>query len=127
MRPQSSFALLARVARGLEIGAFERLREVVGLPAAELLAVLGIPERTFARRRKSGRFDAEESDRLLRLARVFGHALELFDGDAATAREWLSESASALGGAVPFELVSTELGAREVDALLGRIEQGVVP
>ena len=126
MRPQSSFALLARVERGLEVAVFERLRELIGLPASELLDTLGIPERTFARRRKSGQFDAEESDRLVRLARVFGHALELFDGDAATAREWLSESAAALGGAVPFELLSTEIGAREVDSLLGRIEHGVV-
>jgi putative toxin-antitoxin system antitoxin component (TIGR02293 family) len=126
LKPQPTFSLLARVQKGLPASALERLREATGLGAAELLAALDLPERTWARRRKSGRLDPAESDRLLRLARVFAAALGLFDGDPRLAREWLSEPRRALGGRVPFALVVTELGAREVEALIGRIEHGVV-
>jgi putative toxin-antitoxin system antitoxin component (TIGR02293 family) len=67
----------------------------------------------------------EESDRLLRAGRVFGRALELFDGDTNAARNWLSKPQPALGGGVPLELAETEVGAREVEAAIGRIEHGV--
>jgi len=32
----------------------------------------------------------------------------------------------ALGGVIPFELARTEVGAREVEMLIGRIEHGVI-
>ena len=57
--------------------------------------------------------------------RVFGRALELFEGDSRAAERWLSSPKRALGGAVPSELAETEAGAREVEALIGRIEHGV--
>ena len=56
---------------------------------------------------------------------VFGRALELFEGDSRAAERWLSSPKRALGGAVPYELAETEAGAREVEALIGRIEHGV--
>jgi putative toxin-antitoxin system antitoxin component (TIGR02293 family) len=40
-------------------------------------------------------------------------------------RQWLSSPQVGLGGAVPLEYAETELGAREVEHLLGRIEHGV--
>jgi len=126
LKAQPAFSLLARLERGIEVGALERLREALGVSSAELLETLGIPERTWARRRREGRLDRDESDRLLRVARIYGRALELLDFDAATTRAWLGEPRRALGGKVPRELLATELGAREVEALLGRIEHGVV-
>ena len=57
--------------------------------------------------------------------RVFDRALELFEGDSRAAERWLSSPKAALGGAVPSELAKTEAGAREVEALIGRIEHGV--
>lgn len=126
LKAQPAFSLLARLERGIEVGALERLREALGVSSAELLETLGIPERTWARRRREGRLDRDESDRLLRVARIYGRALELLDFDAVVTRAWLGEPRRALGGKVPRELLATELGAREVEALLGRIEHGVV-
>ena len=57
--------------------------------------------------------------------RVFGRALELFEGDSQAAERWLSSPRAALGGATPLELAKTEAGAREVEALIGRLEHGV--
>ena len=46
-------------------------------------------------------------------------------GDAENAREWLIHPQRGLGNVVPVELAKSEIGAREVENLLGRIEYGV--
>lgn len=119
--------LVAKVRKGLPYRAFERLQAGLGLPAAELAEIVGIAPRTLLRRRERGRLDPDESDRLLRVSRVLGKALELFDGDADAARSWLRSPAPALGGAVPLELARSEIGAREVERLADRLEHGIYP
>jgi putative toxin-antitoxin system antitoxin component (TIGR02293 family) len=79
-----------------------------------------------ARRRREGRLLPAESDRLLRAARVWGLALELFEGDADAARRWLAAPSRALGGKPPLEVARTEIGAREVEQLVGRLEHGAI-
>ena len=66
-----------------------------------------------------------ESDRLGRLARLFGRAHDLFEGDADAAREWLTTPQRALGNIVPLELGKTDIGATEVEILIGRLEYGI--
>ena len=80
--------------------------------------------RTLVRRKVRGRFSADESDRLLRAARILGRALELFEGDRDAAMKWMLNAQPALG-ASPIDAARTELGAREVENLVGRIEHGV--
>ena len=46
-------------------------------------------------------------------------------GDAEAARGWLGKPQKVLGGAVPWDLARTELGAREIETAIGRIEHGV--
>ncbi len=117
--------LLARVQAGFAFRVFERFRKNLDLPARELSALTQIPERTLARRREEGRLTAEESDRLLRASRVFGRALQLFEGDLDAARSWFLAPAPALGNRTPKDFAATELGAREVENLIGRLEHGV--
>jgi putative toxin-antitoxin system antitoxin component (TIGR02293 family) len=109
---------------GLPMVEFEALRELLGLGAEELAAHLAISRSTLVRRRKAGRLDMLESDRLLRYARLFARTKEVFASDDA-AREWLHSPARALGYVSPLEFAETEAGARETENLLGRIEHGV--
>ena len=60
------------------------------------------------------------------MSRIFGRALELFEGDAEAARQWLATPQGALGGERPMVLAKTDLGAREVEALVERLEHGVL-
>jgi putative toxin-antitoxin system antitoxin component (TIGR02293 family) len=60
----------------------------------------------------------------VRFARVFGRALELFEGATDAARAWLSAPQRALGGATPLALAATDVGASEVLNLIGRLEHG---
>jgi putative toxin-antitoxin system antitoxin component (TIGR02293 family) len=53
-----------------------------------------------------------------------GKAVKVFGG-IEEARQWLNSPQFGLGGAVPLDYAETEIGAREVENLLGRIEYGV--
>lgn len=117
--------LLDRVEAGFSFKTFERLQRNLALPTEELADFVQITLRTLARRREEGRLTSEESDRLLRASRVFGKALALFEGDVEAARLWLSTPAPALADRTPQEVASTDLGAREVENLIGRLEHGV--
>jgi putative toxin-antitoxin system antitoxin component (TIGR02293 family) len=125
LEPLDTARLVERVREGFAVRELDLLRKNVGLSRDEMADLVQIKPRTLDRRRKKGRLQPEESDRLLRVSRVFGRAIALFEGDVEAAREWLSSSQSALGGAVPLEMAKTDIGAREVESLIGRLEQGV--
>ena len=63
---------------------------------------------------------------MLRIARVFDLAAALFEHDLASANVWLREPKKALGGEAPLQFARTEVGAREVEHLIGRLEHGVL-
>jgi len=111
--------------RGLAYACYTNLKNVTGLSRAKLSEVLGIPERTLARRKRDGRLNPDESERLVRVVRVYELAVDLHEGDADAARTWLSSPKRALAGKTPYEMLDTEIGAREVENLVGRLEHGV--
>jgi putative toxin-antitoxin system antitoxin component (TIGR02293 family) len=127
LRAVDPMALVARIRAGLSYGAFERFQRNIALTTEQLAALIQVNPRTLARRRAEGKLAADESDRLVRASRLFGRALALFEGDGDAAREWLGSSAPALGGVTPLDAAETEAGAREVEALIGRLEHGVFP
>ena len=49
-----------------------------------------------------------------------------FLGDRKVAIDWLKRSNHALGGVAPLAIIDTELGARQVENVLGRIGYGGV-
>ena len=114
-----------RVQDGLSYAALERLRRVLDIPIARFTELIWIAPRTIARRKETGRLRPDESDRLLRLARITGLAIQLFQGDLEQARRWLLSGQPALGGESPVRLARTEVGAREVEHLIGRLEHGI--
>jgi putative toxin-antitoxin system antitoxin component (TIGR02293 family) len=117
--------LISEVERGFSFSSLRELESRSGVSVSMIASIIGIPERTLARRRIAGRLTPEESERLLRVSTVFEKAVELFDGDVAAAVQWLMTSQKALGRKTPLTYVRTELGAREVENLIGRLEHGV--
>jgi putative toxin-antitoxin system antitoxin component (TIGR02293 family) len=117
--------LIRQLEAGLPFDALRKFESNSGVESAVLLSILGIPGRTLARRKTAGRLAPEESERLLRIGMVFEKAVELFDGDVASAVQWLTTSKKALGGETPLRYSRTDPGAREVENLIGRVEHGV--
>lgn len=113
------------VRAGLPFRWLVNLEKALGVPRAALARCVDIPLRTLSRRQKEGRLRPDESDRLWRLARIFDAAVDLFEGDICAARQWLLAPQPALGGETALEFASTEVGSREVENLIGRLEHGV--
>jgi putative toxin-antitoxin system antitoxin component (TIGR02293 family) len=86
---------------------------------------VGIHPRTLHRRKDAGRFEPQESERLYRFTSLFERVLGLFEGDRKQTFHWLTMPKRALYDKSPVEYAQTELGAREVDNLIGRLEHGV--
>lgn len=117
--------LVEMLQAGLPFGELEDLQASLAIPSERLAPMLGISKATFHRRKGSvGKLPPAVSDRVLRYARLLGQALKVFNHlDAA--KLWLKAPQVGLGGAVPLDYAKTEIGAREVENLLGRIEYGV--
>lgn len=110
---------------GLPYSALESVRERFHLSLLEAATVLNVPLRTLARRREGRRLDADESDRLYRLARLASQAVMVF-GAEEKAATWLRRPNRALNNEPPIRLLDTDVGARQVEDILGRIEYGGV-
>jgi putative toxin-antitoxin system antitoxin component (TIGR02293 family) len=123
-RIDSPEALRSRVRQGLPYAALEAVAERLALDRREVSETLDLPERTLARRKNERRLQPAESDRLVRLARVAAQASEVL-GDAERASRWLHRPNRALGGVAPLALLDTDVGAQQVEQILGRIEHGV--
>jgi len=120
----TSTELRERIKEGLPYRSLESLRERLRLSALEAATVLHMPARTLARRRQARRLDPDESDRLYRIARIAGQAVSVF-GAEEKAASWLQRPNRALNGEPPIRLLDTDVGARQVEDILGRIEHGI--
>jgi putative toxin-antitoxin system antitoxin component (TIGR02293 family) len=116
--------LRAAIREGLPQTAVEEVMRAAGLTLKELATSLDLSPRSLQRRR-GGRLARHESDRLYRLARIVALA-KRYLGDEETAARWLRRPNRALGGGTPLETIDTELGARTVENVLGRIAYGGV-
>ena len=116
--------LIRQIQKGLRFSELETLQNSIDMPFEQLAAKLCISRSTLQRRKAAGRLSPDESDKVMRLSRLLEHATKVF-GDIEKARAWLKFPQRGLGGAVPLDYAETEVGAREVDNLLGRIDYGV--
>ena len=113
------------IREGFPPAVVDRLMQASGLTLRELAAALDLSPRSLQRRRSAGRLARYESDRLYRLARIVALADE-FLGNHERAVRWLKRPNRALGGIAPVAAIDTELGARQVENILGRIAYGGV-
>ena len=110
---------------GLPVASALAFKDALRLTNEELAGLLGLSARTLLRWTPGkSRLDLASGDRLVRSARLFTIASEVLEDDDA-AVDWLHSPQKALGDAVPLELAATDVGARAVETLLGRMEHGV--
>jgi putative toxin-antitoxin system antitoxin component (TIGR02293 family) len=118
----SSHDMREAIREGFPPAVVEQLMRGAGLTLKELASALDLSPRSLQRRRRSGRLARHESDRLYRLARIVAIANEYL-GDHGRAMRWLKRPNRTLGGGAPVAAIDTELGAREVENILGRLRR----
>jgi putative toxin-antitoxin system antitoxin component (TIGR02293 family) len=115
---------IRRIQKGFPFRELEMLRQTIDLPLEQLARKLLISRSTLQRRKATGRLSPDESDKVMRFSRLLERATELF-GNIDKARAWLKHPQRGLGGAIPLDYAETEVGAQEVEKLLGRMKYGV--
>jgi putative toxin-antitoxin system antitoxin component (TIGR02293 family) len=109
---------------GFPVSSFTAVSKYTSVPQDRLSFVIN--SRTLQRRiaKADPKLDVDESDKLFRVARIYALAEKVL-GSAENARTWMNTSNRSLDNARPFDLLSTEAEAREVEDALGRIANGV--
>jgi putative toxin-antitoxin system antitoxin component (TIGR02293 family) len=112
------------VEQGLPVAALGKVVDRVAEPgaAAGELRYRIVPKATLHRRRLV--LSLDESEKLERLARVTALSEDVWESDE-LAHEFLRSAQPQLGGERPLDLVRTELGARQVEDLLMKLEFGL--
>lgn len=123
--PLTGLLLSSAVERGIGYDKLQVLSDALKSTPYEIAETLHISESTLLRRKKDGKLQADESDRLVRLGQIVAKAIQLFEGNQDAARAWLHRPARALGGATPLKYSQSYLGAQEVEDLVERLEEGV--
>jgi putative toxin-antitoxin system antitoxin component (TIGR02293 family) len=110
------------VAERLEPAAVESL-QAHGLSARKIAALI-IPTRTLLHRRsRAERLTVDESERVVRIARILALATTVF-GSPDRGIEWLRAPLPRFDGAAPMALLATDVGTRMVEELLIQIDEG---
>ena len=117
--------LRERIKDGLPYRSLDYIRQRLQLSLPEAARLLHVPLRTLARRKTAKKLDVDESDRLYRLARIAALAVSVL-GSEAKVVAWLRRPNRALGGETPIEMLDTDVGSRQVEDVLGRLEHGVI-
>ena len=126
LRNCSVLEIISIIEEGLPFSKFEIFQEILGLPNNQMARIIALPDSTLARKKKNNeRFTSSQSERLVRLARILELSLRLFEGDTDATRRWLKAPRETLGGNTPLQMVATEIGAREVENLIDRLQDGV--
>jgi len=115
--------LVELVREGLPWTLYQGVMTDLGLTDQMAAGVLHIPLRTLTRR-KGGRLDPRESERVMRLIRLRTKAEDVL-GTWEKASHWLESPNRALGGATPLSLLDTDIGTQAAEDVLTRIEYGV--
>lgn len=123
---QPTSVVVRRIRAGLPARTFSQVAVTFGISKNTLALKLGLAQRTINRQQKQrGLLSAEASEKLMRIARIRNLARSLFTDDSAI-YQWLNTPAPALDGVRPIDLIDTDVGAREVEALLQGILNGNV-
>jgi putative toxin-antitoxin system antitoxin component (TIGR02293 family) len=125
LKDGTTLKVIEALKAGFPYESIDTFHKNTDLPVQVIAEAVQIPARTLIRRKSKGKLQPEESERLLRISTVFEKAVELFDGDRTAAMRWLRAPQLALGNATPLDFARTEVGAREVEDVIGRLEHGV--
>ncbi len=117
--------LLKKVRSGLKYQSVEVFLKEFDASQKEVAQWLSIPNTTLSRRKKEGTLKPDESDRAVRFARLRDQAVDMMGGDTAAAINWLKTPKQIFNGESPLDRAVTEIGARDVEDLMGRIQHGV--
>lgn len=125
LRPFSEQEIIALSRQGVLRAEADRVADLVGLTDKEMAKALGLSASYLHRLKTDQRISRDASERLLLLENLLQHALDTFEGKAATVLGWLRVPLRELDYQTPWQTLDTVTGYQLVDRVLGRIDHGI--
>lgn len=119
----SDFDLAQTVEQGIPTDSIAYLRDV-GLTFSEVSAVVISPRTLKHRKARGERLSHEETERVLRVARILALAEQVF-ANPEKALLWLRMPDDGLKNRTPLSMLTTEAGGRVVESMLWQIDDGI--
>jgi putative toxin-antitoxin system antitoxin component (TIGR02293 family) len=121
--PKSEFDLAEIVENGLPTDSLALLKEK-GLTYSEISEIVISPRTLKHRKSRGENLSHEETDRLVRVARIVALAENVF-GNRAKALLWLRTADDRMSGRNPLSMLQTDAGGRLIESTLWQIDEGV--
>jgi putative toxin-antitoxin system antitoxin component (TIGR02293 family) len=121
--PNSALDLAEIAEKGLPTDSIAYLKEK-GLTFSEVSEIVISPRTLKHRKARGEQLSVEETDRMLRVARILSLADQVF-GNHEKALIWLRQVDERLNDRAPMSMLHTESGGRLVENLLWQIDEGV--
>jgi putative toxin-antitoxin system antitoxin component (TIGR02293 family) len=121
---QTQFDFIDCIRLGLPKKALDNLASVAGFSNIEIATMVHTSDRTLRRYSSTQKLDAEQSERIIELAKLYSRGEEVF-GNIEAFRSWIDREVIALGNKKPKSFLDTSLGIEMLLDELGRIEHGV--
>jgi putative toxin-antitoxin system antitoxin component (TIGR02293 family) len=121
--PKSEFDLARIVEDGLPIDSLSLLKEK-GLTFSEVSTMVISPRTLKHRKARGEHLSHEETDRMVRVARIVALAENVF-GNLEKALLWLRSPDDRIGDRNPLSMLHTESGGRLIENMLWQLDEGV--
>ena len=122
-KPTSELDLARLVENGLPIARLSLLK-AHGVTFTEVSEIVISPRTLKHRKARGERLSDEETDRMVRVARIIALANSVF-GNPQKALKWLRTESARMGGRRPLSMLRTDAGGRLVESHLWQIDEGV--
>jgi putative toxin-antitoxin system antitoxin component (TIGR02293 family) len=121
--PGSEFDLAQIVENGLPTDSLALLK-LQGLSFTEISEIVISPRTLKHRRARGEHLSHEETDRMVRVARIVALADDIFR-DHSKALLWLRTGDDRIGGRRPLSMLQSDAGGRLIESMLWQIDEGV--
>ena len=112
------------IREGLPKSALDNMIKITGFSIQEISHILRTSDRTLRRYASSHLLNAEQTERVIELAKLYTRGEEVF-GSLEAFKEWMDSRVLALGNKKPKDFLDTSMGIDMLMDELGRIEHGV--
>lgn len=121
--PRSDFDLARITEEGISTDSLSALKDR-GLTFSEVSEIIISPRTLKHRKTRKEPLSHEETDRVVRVARIFSLAEEIF-ASREKALMWLRMPDERLENRTPLKMLTTESGGRLVENMLWQIDEGI--
>jgi putative toxin-antitoxin system antitoxin component (TIGR02293 family) len=120
----SEMGLVTMIRNGLNKKVLDTMMAHLDISAVDMGRILHTSDRTMRRYTDDTVLNPDQSEKLLELARLFAHGIDVF-GSSTRLRRWMNGPVSSLGGKRPIDLLDTTVGITLVNDTIGKIEYGI--